>query len=192
MPPDQPDKSLRSPTPLFVVAVLSFVPIVGIFFGAAGATWGMISSRRRAMLAAMISLAGAFANIAGLILFSVLSPGSQTASADANRAMTQREMLKIVVALDRYHDEKHAYPASLPELKQSLGILHPLNLLDYSGGIFHFKNYQYVVAADGESYDLSATGPDNKSGTADDQRPVLPDSLKAHTGFRPPPSRPAR
>jgi hypothetical protein len=191
MPSDQPDQSLRSPTPLFVVAVLSFVPVFGIFFGAAGATWGMVSSRRRAMRAAIISLAGALINIVGLILISFLSPGSKTDSANADRAIAQRDMLKIVVALDHYHDDKHVYPVSLPDLKQSRGIFHPLSLLDKSGGALQFKNYQYIVAPDGQSYDLFGTGPDDKTGTADDQRPVLPDSLKAHTGFRPPAARPA-
>jgi hypothetical protein len=191
MPPDQPDPNSRSPIPLFVVAVLSFVPVFGIFFGAAGATWGMVSSRRRAMRAAMLSLGGAFVNIVGLILISFLSPGNKTASNKVDRAIAQREMLRIVVALDQYHAEKHAYPASLPALKESLGILHPLNLLDHSSGAFHFRNYQYVVAPDGESYDLFGAGADDKSGTADDQRPVLPDSLKSRSGFRPPSARPA-
>jgi hypothetical protein len=175
--------------PLFLVAGLSFVPLFGMFFAAAGATWGLVSTRRHATRAAIVALAGGACNIIGVMLMAIYSAPTP-ALVKADRATSQRDLLKVVVALDRYHDEKHAYPPSLPDLKQSLGVLHPLNLLDQSAGAFHFRNFQYVVAADGQSYDLFGVGPDNKPGTADDVRPIVPDSLKAHTGFRPAPVRP--
>jgi hypothetical protein len=175
--------------PLYVVAALSFVPFLGVFFAAAGATWGLVSSRRYAVRAAIVALAGGLCNIAGMLLLGIYGSHSNPALAKADQEMARRDLLKVVVALDRYHEAKQAYPPSLPDLKQSLGVLHPLNTLDNSAGAFHFQNFHYVVAADGQSYDLFGVGPDNKPGTSDDVRPVIPDSLKAHTGFRPAPAR---
>lgn len=169
--------------PIYIVAGLSFIPVFGVFFSAIGATWGLVSRRRHAVRAAVVSLVGGLCNIAGILLIAVYSPPNP-ALKKADRLASERDLLRIVVALDRYHDEKHAYPASLPDLKQSLGILHPLNILDHSAGAFRFQNFHYVVAADGQSYDLFGAGADDQPGTADDVRPVIPDSLKARTGFR--------
>lgn len=58
-------------------------------------------------------------------------------------------------------------------------------MLDQSAGIFRFQMFRYVLAPDGESYDVFGAGVDKKPGTDDDVRPVIPDSMTAHTGYRP-------
>jgi hypothetical protein len=171
--------------PLFLVAALSFIPLLGIFFGGAGATWGLISSRRRALLAAGIAMTGALLNFAGIMVMGMHSLGKTDTAIDVK--FTQREMLKVVVAIDGYHATQHSYPPSLRLLQQRsmlAGKIVPVT--DMSAGGFHLpREYHYLIAPDGESYDLVATGPDNIVGTADDIRPVLPDSMQAHSGFRP-------
>jgi hypothetical protein len=171
--------------PLFLVAALSFIPFVGIFFGGAGATWGLISSRRRALLAATIAMTGALLNFGGMVLLGMYSAGKTDTAIDAK--FTQREMLRVVAAIDDYHAKQHNYPSSLRLLQQrSMLAGKVVPTTDMSAGGFHLpREYYYVVALDGESYDLVATGPDRVIGTADDIRPVLPDSMQAHSGFRP-------
>ena len=177
--------------PLFTVAALSFVPFIGIFFGCAGATWGLVSSRRYAIRAAMIAMAGGLLNIVGIMVFgytsfnrSVASGGGEMTS--IRQEMAKRDMLKIVFALEAYHTKEHSYPAALQSLPGHGGIFKLVGLVDQSSGSFRsMLTYQYRPAADGESYDLFGVGPDNKPGTADDIRPVLPDSLVGHSGLRP-------
>lgn len=169
--------------PLFLVAALSFVPFVGIFFGGAGATWGLISSRPRAMWAALIAMTGALLNFAGAIVLTVNSAGKYDAAVDAK--FTQQQLLKVVVAIEDYHAKEHAYPPSLQVLSRRMILSRLVPTTDMSGRGFHLpREYRYVLAPDGESYDLIATGPDNVIGTADDIRPVLPDSIAARSGFR--------
>ena len=169
--------------PLFLVAGLSFVPFAGIFFGGAGATWGLVSSRPRAMWAAWIAMAGALLNFAVVIVIAMSSIGRPDAAVDAR--FTQQELLKVVVAIDDYHAREQAYPPSLPILTQHLMLRRLVPTVDMSGSGFHLpRDYHYAVAPDGESYDLVATGPDNVIGTPDDIRPILPDSLKLRSGFR--------
>jgi hypothetical protein len=171
--------------PLFLVAALSFIPFLGIFFGGAGATWGLVSSRRRALLAALIAMTGTLLNFGGFVLLGMHSSGRTNTAIDVK--FTQREMLRVVAAIDDFHAKQHSYPPSLRLLQQrSMLSGKVVPTTDMSAGGFHLpREYHYVVAPDGESYDLVATGPDRIIGTADDIRPVLPDSMQAHSGFRP-------
>ncbi len=171
--------------PLFLVAALSFIPVLGIFFGGAGATWGLVSSRRRAILAALIAMTGALLNLGGMMLVGMHNVGKTDTAIDVK--FTQREMLRVVAAIDDYHAKQHSYPPSLRTLQQrSMLSGKVVPTTDMSAGGFHLpREYTYIVAPDGESYDLVATGPDRVIGTADDIRPVLPDSMQAHSGFRP-------
>lgn len=172
--------------PLFLIAALSFVPLLGVFFGAAGATWGLISSRRKAMWAAAIAMTGAVANIVGILVLSVSNDGGAAVVAVARHRETVARLHALVVALEDYRTREHSYPPSLKTLQARALPRHLVLIVDGSAGPFHLPHeYRYVLAPDGESYDLVATGPDNIFGTADDIRPVLSDSLKAHSGYRP-------
>ena len=181
-----PPPASKSAWPLFFVAALSFIPVVGIVFGGAGATWGLVSSRRRALVAALTAMTGALLNFGGMMLVGMHNSGKTDTTIDVR--FTQREMLRVVAAIDDYHVKQHSYPSSLRLLQQrSMLSGKVVPTADMSARGFHFipREYQYVVAPDGESYDLVATGPDRVIGTADDIRPVLPDSMQAHSGFRP-------
>ena len=179
----EPVTSASKPAwPLFLVAALSFVPFIGIFFGGAAATWGFVSSRRKAILAALIAMTGALCNMVFIMVLGFRAIGSTSSAGPSS--VTQHELLAIVTAIDKYHAEEHAYPATLEALRRKLGPLHPLSLIDQTGGAFTLRYFQYRVAPDGESFDLFGVGPDKKPGTADDVRPVLADSVQAHSGYR--------
>lgn len=187
-----PEKPAPGPAwPLFVIAALSFIPVLGIFFGGAAATWGLVSKRRRAMLAAMIAMAGALANMGGLVVYAVRSGGGSGGMSGLWVETAKIELTGVVMDLEKYHAREHAYPASLHALPGYGGRFQLRKLLDQSGGpLVQPHEFQYILSADGETYDLFGTGPDNTPGTADDVRPVLTDSLKAHSGYRPQPVAP--
>jgi hypothetical protein len=169
--------------PLFLVAALSFVPFLGILFGGVAATWGLISSRPRAIWAALIAMTGALLNMAAAVVITFRGAGKTDTAMDAK--FTQQQMLRVVVAIEEYHAKEHAYPPSLQVLSRRMMLSRLVPTTDMSGTGFHLpREYHYVLAPDGESYDLVATGPDNVVGTADDIRPTLPDSIKTHSGFR--------
>jgi hypothetical protein len=173
--------------PLFLVAVLSFVPILGIVFGGAGATWGLVSSRPRAIRAALIAMTGALLNIVVMFLLGMGVGAKPAAALQARHDLTQTELLAVVVALEDYHAAEHAYPPSLQVLQRRMLPRRIVPTMDLSAGPLHFPHeYRYVVAPDGETYDLYAAGPDNVAGTADDVRPLLPDSIRVRSGYRPP------
>ena len=181
------DTARRKPAwPLFLCAALAFVPGLGILFGSLAATWALLSSRPRALVAFGIAAGGALLQIVSFALwiaFSEADPGM----AMANLAATQQDLRKVVNALDAYHAKQGSYPASLQELQRSGLTTRFVNIYDQSAGVFHLPyTYQYRVAADGSSFDVFSAGPDRAPETADDIRPVLPDSVRTHSGYRPP------
>ena len=183
--PDPTPKPKES-WPLFVVAGLGFVPVAGILLGAIGASWGLVSSRPKAMLAALIGALGAMANIGFLVFMSFSMIGKEGGMGVARQHIAERDLLALVMALEKYHDKEHGYPAQLDDLPGHTGILKKVGLMDQSAGPLRAqREYTYRPSADGSSYDLFAVGPDGAVGTADDIRPVVPDSIKSHSGYRP-------
>jgi hypothetical protein len=85
--------------PLFVLAAAGFIPAFGLFFGAAALTWGLVSSRPRAMLAGMIGGAGALLNLAGGAIV-IWRMQDTPAFAEANAASARRDLARLVGALE--------------------------------------------------------------------------------------------
>lgn len=191
---NEPTEPSAAPTktrpawPLFVLAGLSYTPILGFFVGAVGASWGLMSSRRGALRAAAISAGGALLNLVGMMVFaSSFTDGNPAAEQALGRA-AREELVGLVAAIDRHRETAGEYPASLQLLQRKLMPFQVINIYDQSAGAFTWpRPYRYQIAADGQSFDLFGVGPDKKPGTADDVRPELPDSLRSRTGYRPAP-----
>jgi hypothetical protein len=177
----------KSAWPLFVLAALAFVPGVGFFCGAGAATWGLLSKRPRALVAAAIAAVGVVAQVAGFSAWLFFSGARSPVISQALAEVARRDLVRLVGAIDDYRAANGAYPASLTALvNRDLGS-RQLPVYDQGAGIFRgLRLYEYQVAPDGKSFDLYSVGPDRTPGTADDIRPVLPGSLAAHSGYRPP------
>jgi hypothetical protein len=170
--------------PLFVLAGGGFIPALGLFLGAAALTWGLVSSRPRAMLAAVIGGAGALLNLAGGMLM-VWRMERTPAFAAASSASASRDLAQLVGALEDYRTANGRYPARLEVFAELPLALKLVNIKDNSSGVFRIPhNYQYRLAADGRTYALSAMGGDGKPGTDDDIFPALPDSVARRSGYR--------
>jgi hypothetical protein len=189
---DSPPASTTRPRPiwpLYLAAGLSFIPVLGFFWGSVAVTWGLVSSRPGAMRAVIIAATGALLNIVGMFVLVAVFSGRPEMQA-ANLEKARLDMEGIVVALEEFHEKEHSYPVSLPVLQAERGMLRPIQIFDLGPGILRLRvpqSFHYVVAPDGLSYDLFSVGPDGKPGTADDLRPLVPDSLRGRTGLRPPP-----
>jgi hypothetical protein len=172
--------------PLIVLAAASFVPFLGIFFGAAAVTWGLLSERPRARLAIILGGSGAFLQMAGglaLALFLQTAPSMRQYQAQS----TAQDLERLVTALDAYRASTGHYPATLHVLVGRPLPAGLVNIYDQTRGPFRVRPYQYRRAPDGRSFDLFSAGPDGIPGTPDDIRPVLSDSVLRHTGYLPPP-----
>jgi hypothetical protein len=182
--PSSPPRPKRA-WPLFLLALTGFVPVFGFLTGAAALSWGLVSSRPRAMRAAVIGGLGALLNLVGMIALGVWAQRTPMV-ADAQAMATREDLARVATELDRYRARTGDYPPTLQALLGGPIPLRFLNINDQSAGPFHLpRPYQYRVAPDGRSFDLFAVGPDGRPRTADDVRPRLPDSLRARSGYRP-------
>lgn len=176
----------RRSWPLFALAACGFIPALGLFLGVAALTWGLVSSRPRAMFAAMIGGAGALLNLTGAIVFMWRMQDSPFVAA-ASAARSSRDLARLVGALEEYREETGRYPGELIVFSQLPFALKLVNIRDNSAGVFTMPHtYQYRLAPDGRTYVLFAVGPDGKADTADDVFPALPDSVARRSGYRAP------
>lgn len=179
----------RSPKrswPLFTLAASGFIPAAGLFLGAAALTWGLVSSRPRAMLAATIGGAGALLNLAGGVAM-VWRMERTPRFAEARAFTTGRDLSRLVGALENYRSANGRYPRRLEVFGELPLSLKLVNIHDNSSSVFGVPHtYQYRVAPDGRTYALFGVGTDGKPGTADDVFPSLPDSIARRSGYRAP------
>ena len=192
-PPPPPSRSeppgapAKSSVPLYVLAGMSFIPILGILLGAIGLTWGLLSSRPKAIRAGIIAGGGAMLNVVVLMALAFyLARGDGGDIFDqAVQVATQQDLLKLVNEIEAYREANDAYPPSLTALQRRPALLRTINIYDQAAGVLTPRVYSYDLARDGNSYDLYSIGVDGEAGTPDDIRPVLPDSLAARAGYRP-------
>lgn len=174
----------RSGWPVIALGATSFIPGLGFILGSIAVTWGLLSSRRRAWVGAVVGATGALLNVAALFaLYGAFrrSPEMQKAQA----VMVQADLVQLVAALDAWHERTGEYPATLQELLARQGPLRPINIFDHSRSVFSTTPLEYHPAADHQSFDLYSAGPDGVAGNDDDIRPRLPDSVAGRTGYRP-------
>ena len=179
----KPDKSS---VPLYVLAGMSFIPILGVLLGAIGLTWGLLSSRPHAIRAGIIAGGGAMLNIVGLITLAFfITRDDEGVYSRAREIATRQDLLTLVREIEEYREANDEYPPSLTALQRRPAVLRTINIYDQTAGVLTPRVYSYQVARDGGSYDLYSFGADGEAGTPDDIRPVLPDSLAARAGYRP-------
>jgi uncharacterized RDD family membrane protein YckC len=171
--------------PLFVVAACAFLPGLGVLFASIGLTWGLVSDRPRALLAAVLAGIGGVLNLVGAVLFYWQMQGDP-AWAEVRAPRTKRDLAKLVVALEDYRAANGQYPRSLAVFTRVPLSLKFVNVTDLSAGAFPVPRlYTYRRSGNGRWYDVYGVGADGQPDTADDLRPELPDSLARRSGYRP-------
>jgi len=92
--------------PLFLMAWLSLVPLLGFFFGSAAAGWGLVSSRPRALVAAGIGAGGALLNIVALVALGAFVLRDRPELAAAKAEATRQGLVEVVEALEAYRAQE--------------------------------------------------------------------------------------
>jgi len=171
--------------PLFLLAGLAFIPMLGVVFGLIATCWGLLTDRPRAILAAGVGAAGVLLNFAACFGLGYWTIAHDGRPGGIRSQLAQTDLQALVVSLEDFHQRTGHYPERLVDLRVPFSV-RPLPIWDKTVGLFNqTRPYQYFLARDGASYQLFAVGPDGLPGTADDLLPRLSDSLTTHSGYRP-------
>ncbi len=180
-----PTPPVKPAWPPFVLAATGFIPFIGLFTGVAAVIWGLLARRPKALWAAGLGALAVFAQFGFMVMLAGWF-GQTDAFRSAQADVTRKNLLDVVVALERWHERNGAYPDRLEALIGTPLPVNLVNIYDQSAGIGHLpRTFPYSLAPDGRTYDLFAVGADGTPGTDDDIRPVLSDSLQARSGYRP-------
>lgn len=172
-----PAPSTGKSWPLFVLAGLSLIPLLGVLFGFIAACWGLVTDRPRGLLAAAFGGGGAILNVAvvAIIGFSVLQQNPMFKGIAGGIA--RMELDSLVAHLDAYRAEHGRFPSALSDLPPPGGPGRALPMIDHSISLLNMTTpYEYRPSRDGQQYDLIGAGADGIADTADD---VLPTSRRA-------------
>lgn len=176
-----------SARPIFILAALAFLPLLGVVFGLVACIWGLIADRPRAIFAAAIGAAGTLLNFAGCAAYGYWMLERQDRGGFAG-VLTATELVLLVQKVEEHRTQHHSYPATLRELGVGTFGGNPVNIFDRAHGLTNLTvPYRYELLGDRQHYRLFSVGPDRLPATADDIYPVLPDSLAARSGLLPPP-----
>ena len=168
----------------YVIAGISFIPLIGVPFGVAAIIWGLV---RRTW--ALVGL-GAGGILFSVVLYSALfyfGLHQRGGAYDKLREQLAVTMLNNAVKDIEFYKLQHGhYPAALSELNTK-DIKKPSFVIDPTAmqrpgtkdGYFF-----YELGADGSSYFLRSVGADGVPFTADDILPTLSDDERRNTGLK--------
>lgn len=169
----------------YVIAGLSYIPLIGILFGIIAAVWGITTSQKGAKKVALIGLGGiAFTLLiyGGLFYFGFVKRGG---TYDRLRhEMAQTMLTSLVQTIEFYKLQHGNYPATLEELKKSLDKNQLVSVYDPTQIHIGDKTpyFYYQLSGDGSTYYLFGVGADGKPFTADDIFPQV--SISQNVGLR--------
>jgi hypothetical protein len=159
----------------FVIAGLSFIPLVGVPFGVVAIVWSIATGKVRRLTLGLIGAGGILFTVVlygGLFYFVMVQHGGVD---DRLRAELARQQLyTLVQAVEFYNLQYGSYPETLTQLREALpkqsfvGIFDPTDFR-LSGPPRNF----YYERSGPDHYYLRGVGPDGTPFTADDILPEI-------------------
>jgi hypothetical protein len=159
----------------FVIAGVSFIPVIGIPFGLVSLIWGIVTKKKGGNKLALVGGLGIMFTIvlyAGLFYFGFVKRGGIYDELRIKSA--QSGLNSVVQALEFYKVQHGSYPESLKALKESLPrdsivlVFDPTELKP-SGS----RRYFYYERVGADHYYLRAVGFDGIPFTSDDIVPQV-------------------
>jgi tetratricopeptide (TPR) repeat protein len=169
----------------YVIAGLSYIPLIGVIFGIIAAVWGITTAQKGAKKVALIGIGGiAFTLLiyGGLFYFGFVKRGGVYDNLRHDMAKTM--LTSLVQTVEFYKLQHENYPATLKDLEKSLDKNQLVSVYDPTQMRIGEKPsyFYYQLSADGSTYYLFGVGADGKPFTADD---ILPDvSISQNVGLR--------
>ena len=159
----------------FVVAGLSYIPLIGVVFGIAAVVWGIVSRKTGRLRVALIGAGGIVFTIVlygGLIYFGTVQRGGVY---DRLRVqLAQQQLYVLTQAVEFYRQQYGAYPDTLQQFQATLpkqSLVMVFDPTDFRfGGV---SRYFYYERAGADHYYLRSVGPDGQAFTADDILPEI-------------------
>jgi hypothetical protein len=170
----------------FIIAGISFVPLLGVPFGIAAVLWGLLRLDRGGGKVAAVGAGGVLFSLllyGGLFYFGFVKRGGLYDHLREQLASTM--LTNLVSEIEFYRVEHGHYPDSLEDL--SGGADDPAASI-YDPTVASVKGKQrlfyYKLSEDGSGYYLRGVGPDGVPFTADDLLPQVAHMPGSGIGLR--------
>lgn len=171
-------------TRIFVIALLSFIPILGLV-AAVYCIWrGWHIWTRRGIALKSIALAGATVTVVPLASYLVVRATGLDIRVNQERA--QERMAEIITTLGKHRERHGYYPSRLSEVLGEDGLrslaLDPISPAGdaWFGALGRYQYFHYELLVGGERYFLFSNGPDGVPFTDDDVLPKRPPGLSGY------------
>lgn len=168
----------------YVIAGLSFVPLVGVLFGIAAIVWSLVTRKAGRLKLALIGGGGILFTIAiygGLFFFGFVERGGIY---DHLRAgLAQGQLYTLVQAVEFYKLQYGHYPDTLQQLQATTPSGAFVFIYDPSHFGFRGQRLFYYRRIDADHYVLRGLGPDGVPFTDDDIVPMIPGVPNSRIGL---------
>lgn len=172
----------------FVMALLGFIPLVGIPFAITAIVLGVM---RKSALAPLLGLLGIASTVAiyGTLFYEGFKPNGPFQR--GWNKLAGQQLNGLVPEIEYYKLQRGRYPAALTDLKQ-LGAHSAFNdVMDisrvgsqiWSSPRSAAQSYFYQLTTDSQHYYLRSVGVDGQPFTSDDILPTLPTEERLKTGL---------
>jgi hypothetical protein len=186
--PRLPDRLGAAP---YVVAGLSFIPLVGVIFGLAAIVWSLVTRKAGRLKLGLIGGGGILFTIAlygGLFFFGFVERGGIY---DHLRArLAQGQLYSVVQAVEFYKLQYGQYPDTLRQLQATIPQGSFVFIYDPSYFSFSGSRLFYYRRIDEDHYVLRGVGPDGVPFTDDDIVPMIPTVPNSRIGLLRDPPKP--
>ncbi len=174
-PPPSDSGRARLGSGAWVVAGLSYIPLVGVVFGVVAIVWGMATRKTGRLKLALIGAGGIAFTIVlygGLIYFGFVQRGGVY---DRLRTqIAQQQLYTLVQAVEFYRLQYGNYPDTLKQLQASLPKQSLVMVFDATDfGLGSGSRYFYYERVGADHYYLRSVGADGQPFTADDILPEI-------------------
>ena len=169
----------------FVIAGLSFIPLLGIFFGIIAVAWGIVKRKSGGKKLALIGCGGIIFTIvlySALFYFGVIQRGGLYDN--LRTELSKNIITSLVQAIEFYKIENGQYPESLEVLRKSLPDNSMVFIFDPTDIKLTGKpRHYYYELVDNDHYYLLGVGPDGEPFTEDDTLPQVKMGHRSKVGL---------
>lgn len=179
---------------VYIPAIASLIPIIGIPFGVSAILWGISDWKIGGKKAVMLACVGLLLTLSVGLYFYFSFGWFENSSyfVETKVRYSQFGLAHLMRYIEYYKLGHGHYPTSLTEVKeQDNSYMTDKTFSDpfsYSGifwtGSKGEQPFYYAVSADGNSYELFSVGPDKIPHTQDDIYPMVLDEYKFVLGLR--------
>jgi hypothetical protein len=172
----------------YLLALLSFIPLVGIAFGLSAIAWGIAKWRHGGKKLAAVGLAGILFTIAiySYLLWQAEQLERKGEFYSARVQLAKYDLNELIRSIEYFKLQYGNYPQSLNELSAkldgSISITDTTTMKFFPPSRGNIRQYYYEL--DGEHYYLLSVGADGKPFTQDDILPDISEDQMKNIGYR--------